>query len=146
MSWSKWKARFGLTIILVVRSEASTLSGIVLDPAGWPLPHAQITLNSRESISALSSTITDASGKFAFAELAPGTYDLIALARGFAQFRQTGLLIGSAEDVQLPPIALKITGGCGHGDWTPPTRLRRILIKIKQFFVPIDWSKVEICQ
>ena len=145
MSWRKWATNFGLMIVLLVPCEASSLSGVVQDASGSPVTGARIILSLPGSPTESSSQVTGASGEFTFLDLAPATYDLAVEARGFMPWRRTGFQIGTTGDVRLPPIAIQITGGCGFGE-PPPTRVRLIWMAIKHFFVPIDWSKVEICQ
>jgi hypothetical protein len=69
-----------------------TLTGTVRDPAGYLIPHAQITLTpvlsattgSSESIHAISND----SGVFTFRHLLPGPYSLLVQATGFALIQQ----------------------------------------------------------
>lgn len=56
---------------------SSTLSGTVTDAyTGAPIAGVQVTLNG-------SSTTTNASGKYSFAGLQPGSYDIIFSAPGY---------------------------------------------------------------
>jgi len=86
---------------------------------------------------------TDAEGRFTFHGVAPGAYDLLATMPGFISLSRRNILIGE-DDVELPEIVLNIGLGCAGG--LPTTGLQQLLLRIKRFFAPIDYSKVTICQ
>jgi hypothetical protein len=122
---------------------AASLGGLVQDPTAWPVAGARITLTSQSSPIEAFTTVTDASGRFNFEALIAGTYDVLVEAPGFQRRRQSGVQIGNNEDVQLPALVLNVSVGCW--DRKPPSRLQRILYRIRTFFVPIDWSKAQTC-
>ena len=75
----------------------ATLSGTITDPSGAAIPNATVhavnmaTLVDRR-------TESDAQGRFQFSFLTAGTYQLNVSARGFADYRQTGITL----DVNAP--------------------------------------------
>jgi TonB family protein len=63
------------------------LEGVVFDPTGAVLPGVHLTLKAGETAPAVEAA-TDAAGRFVFANVAPGKYDLKAEIRGFKAFNQ----------------------------------------------------------
>lgn len=73
------------------------ISGVVLDPMGAVVPHADVSLlNARQAIVGV--TRTDAQGGFSFSDISNGTYMLVVHSRGFAERRM-------AISVGLEPLA-----------------------------------------
>lgn len=97
----------------------SQLNGIVSDPSGATVAGATITLT--DSATGLErSTTTGASGLYQFLDVPPGTYQLQAIAKGFAHFSASNValvvktpstiniklqLAGAAETVNVEDIA-----------------------------------------
>ena len=78
------------------------LTGSIKDPAGYLIPHAQITLipvttATVEATSAIHATSNDA-GVFTISHLAQGSYSLLAQAAGFALVQQNVLISASSSD------------------------------------------------
>jgi iron complex outermembrane receptor protein len=84
---------------LYAQSSAS-LSGTVLDPRGVPLPGAAVILHN-EATGATQKINSDAQGKYAFANLAPGKYTVQIDAAGFAT-SQTPVQIADGQPTDLP--------------------------------------------
>ena len=59
----------------------ASLSGVVADPSGAFIPRAEITLTNSET-NAQRVEQSDAQGRYSFAQVQPGTYDLAARAPG----------------------------------------------------------------
>lgn len=71
---------------LPAQNVAGRFSGAILDPSAAVVPNATVIMtDSKTSKSAM--TTTDAQGKFSFASLPSGEYDLRAIKRGFADFK-----------------------------------------------------------
>jgi hypothetical protein len=73
---------------------AESLSGVVEDDAGAPLPGANVTLDwslARDGVTSTSwrSAVTDAAGRFSFSELAPGDHKVTVNAAGFVPAHAT---------------------------------------------------------
>lgn len=92
-----WFAAMALTAallsplaILTVRAQSSsnagTIEGIVSDPTGACIPNAQVAVIGPET-GARQSTTANATGGYAFTNLAPGSYTVEVLTPGFAAFR-----------------------------------------------------------
>lgn len=81
---------------------AADLAGHVRDPQQRPVPGATVSIFSRESAEAAISATTDASGNYAFHQLAEGVYLLRAEAVGFASFVANDVNVpGSGFDISL---------------------------------------------
>jgi hypothetical protein len=128
--------------VSLVSLRASSLGGLVQDSAGAPVARARVTLSSQNSPVQTLTTVADAQGGFDFQGLPGGTYDLLIEAPGFLPLRQS-VQIGGTEDARLPALELRIGVACWNEK--PPSRLRRILFRIRTFFVPVDRSNLPIC-
>lgn len=69
-------------LFLLLAQSSSTLSGVVSNPDGKPVTAATVRLTQPDRGLTREST-TDTSGRFQFASLSPGTYQLEANAKGF---------------------------------------------------------------
>ncbi len=78
----------GLALALLfcasVLAQNSSLNGTVVDPSGAVVPNTSITLNN-EQMGIQRSVTSDAQGRYAFDNLAPGMYRITARAAGFAE-------------------------------------------------------------
>jgi outer membrane receptor protein involved in Fe transport len=80
-----------------------TLRGRVLDPQGRAVPGASVTLEGVAGSGARLAT-TDPTGSFAFVELPPGHYRLVATAAGFAPHRYEALDIAVGQTYRLDVV------------------------------------------
>lgn len=87
----------GLSPALLAQFRAG-LQGTVLDPSNAAVPGATITLRNNETQQE-QKTRSTAEGFYRFSNLAPGSYNEIAEAKGFKQFRADGVRI-NAEQIQ----------------------------------------------
>ena len=72
------------------QSQNASLDGQVTDKSGAVVPQAAVTISAAER--QLSTTVqTDNEGRYAFPNLAPGTYDLSVSAKGFRTYVQNGI-------------------------------------------------------
>ena len=80
---------FSLSVFLFLAQtiSAQTISGVVVDSNKAPVSGAKISLNDKSR--AISQTVTDAEGKFSFAQIAAQSLRIIVKANGFAEFSQT---------------------------------------------------------
>lgn len=74
-----------------VRSAPLELRGVVVDPSGAIVIGADVVL--RDPQGQEHRRVTDASGEFRFAPLAPGTYSLRVTAEGFAPYEEAALVL-----------------------------------------------------
>lgn len=93
---------------LPAQNAAGRFSGTILDPSAAVVPNATVIMTeSKTSKSAM--TTTDAQGKFSFASLPSGVYDLRAIKRGFEDFkaRETlGIGQDKTQDITLNVAAV----------------------------------------
>jgi hypothetical protein len=80
----------------------SSLSGSVVDPSGAAVPGAEITITNVDN-NVKRDTISDATGKYSFPGVPPGTYRLTAKKAGFAEIsvQQVRLLVNTPATVNL---------------------------------------------
>ena len=108
MSFSARKSvSFGLAICFlflflvsgVHAQSTGSLSGIVTDPSNSIIPKASVRLTLPNG--SFLDTTTNKDGVYEFKNLAPGTYSIKAIAKGFALFTQDGVAITSGNQSQL---------------------------------------------
>ena len=106
MNWKFGKIFFllicGVFLAVYARGQnvTSTLVGQVNDTSGGGVPKAQITItNTNTGIS--TAGITSTTGSYSVSGLQPGTYAVSASAPGFSTFRQTGIVVQSAQVVRI---------------------------------------------
>jgi len=83
-----------------------TISGIVVDQTGAPVSGARVKL-SREDQSANQESLSDIDGRFTFAQVAPGPFQLTIDSAGFATQASSGTL-RSGENYAIPQITLAV--------------------------------------
>src|SRR5690606_36234538 len=88
------------------------LTGVVLDPTGTPLSNVLTTAASADLGVSLETT-TDASGRFVFALLGPGVYEVRAEAFGFRPVLARPILLAAGDarsmTLSMAPAAPPIT-------------------------------------
>lgn len=88
----------------LAQNETAALSGAVYDATGAVLPAVDVTLEDAQH--RISRAKSDASGRFRFAPLAPGTYKLEASQMGFKSLQQNLDLGRAVEWIQ--PITMQV--------------------------------------
>ena len=83
-----------------------TIIGIVVDQTGTPVPGARVKL-SREDQSPIQEVLSDGDGRFTFAQVAPGPFQLTIDSQGFATLASSGSL-RSGENYAFPRITLAV--------------------------------------
>src|SRR5215470_11825160 len=83
-------AILALAATIVAQTGNSSLRGAVLDPNGASVPDASVTI-ANPDVGISLNTKTDKDGGYQFLEVRPGTYVLTVSAKGFANYKQTGL-------------------------------------------------------
>ncbi|HMF01947.1 MAG TPA: carboxypeptidase-like regulatory domain-containing protein, partial [Terriglobia bacterium] len=82
------------------------LSGAVTDPAGLPVPEAQIRLQNMNT-DAEQSTSSGSDGQYHFVAIPPGTYSITVMKQGFAATRRDGLTLRVGAQITVD-IALQV--------------------------------------
>jgi hypothetical protein len=78
-----------------------TIYGTVTDPSGAPAGGVQVVLTGG-NLATPQSNITNRDGKFAFGDLAAGTYSVSASGPGFEPASVTQVVLGAGEEFRLP--------------------------------------------
>jgi hypothetical protein len=86
----------------------ATLSGIAADQTDARIPGANIKVTSDTS-GDVRETKADSSGFFAVTALIPGTYTLSVSSKGFATWKENGILLNQGDSRTVPNIHLKIS-------------------------------------
>ncbi len=77
------------------------IKGMTVDEGGLSIPGVNITLTSENMIGGARQATTDANGRFIFAGLAPGIYEVTAEKPGFSTVRNPGITVLIGRDVRL---------------------------------------------
>jgi hypothetical protein len=97
-------ATFVVSTLLFGQEFRSTLSGVVLDPSGAPVPAAKVTAVNLET-GAKSATTSTGEGAYTLPFLAPGRYELVTNVQGFKRQVQGPIQVSTDErrrlDIQL---------------------------------------------
>ena len=96
--------RFSRVAVLVVclcgamaaQEFRSTLSGVVTDPTGAPVPNATVAVTEANT-GTKAQTVTDSTGQYTIPFLLPGNYQLTAQAEGFKRYVRQRLAVAAAE-------------------------------------------------
>jgi TonB family protein len=84
-----------LAAVRAAQEAPQPLTGSIYDPTGAVVPDVKVTLEDAQQVA--TSTTTDASGRFEFPSVSPGTYVLQATLPGFKQLRQEVVLKTAAD-------------------------------------------------
>jgi hypothetical protein len=95
-----------------------TISGVVTDPSGAPVPNVTVTATERRTGTKVN-TVTNSAGEYTIPFLLPGNYELQAEAQGFKRFVRTGIQLASGThpvidmELQIGAVAesVEVTGG-----------------------------------
>jgi hypothetical protein len=79
---------------------SGTITGLALDKTGAIIPGAAVSAVNEDTRVA-QKTATDRSGEYAVPYLAAGRYTVIVEKSGFSAFKQTGILVGTGEQVRV---------------------------------------------
>ncbi|HVC47021.1 MAG TPA: carboxypeptidase regulatory-like domain-containing protein [Terracidiphilus sp.] len=86
----------------------ATLSGIAADPSNARIPGADIKVIN-QATNDLRVSKADGTGFFSVTALPPGTYTLEVSEKGFATFKETGIVLNQGDSRTVPNIHLQIS-------------------------------------
>ncbi|HET6929742.1 MAG TPA: carboxypeptidase-like regulatory domain-containing protein, partial [Candidatus Acidoferrum sp.] len=89
------------------QNQAGSIRGQVTDPSGATLIGATVLLTTPSGASM--DTATNKEGVYEFKNLAPGTYEIKAVAAGFAMFDKSGVALAAGQTLRFDiPLTLEI--------------------------------------
>jgi hypothetical protein len=115
-----------IALFIVLRATAfaqtGSIEGRVVDPTGAVVPFVDVDLKIPGKFTPVDEARTDATGRFGFAAVAPGTYELLVSAAGFERHGESVRVI-EGQETEVPKIALRVgeIAKCGPGPLGPPT-------------------------
>ena len=98
-----------LSIVAPAQNATGALRGIVQDPSGAQIPHANLTVKAQGSTYARTATTNDR-GEFRLDDLQPGNYQLTVTADGFGEANtEVELIVSSVRDyaITIRPVGAK---------------------------------------
>lgn len=106
----KWKCLFAALLAAAwinAQNISCSLSGVVQDPAGAVVPSQEVVLEDART-GFVRTTKTTSAGFFSFPDLAPSRFHLRISAKGFKEYRLSGIEIASGENRSLRVIKLEL--------------------------------------
>ncbi|HEU5352147.1 MAG TPA: carboxypeptidase regulatory-like domain-containing protein [Terracidiphilus sp.] len=98
-----------LTVSLAhAQTLTATLSGIAADPSNARIPGAAVKIINQATNDVRTSK-ADGTGFFSVTALPPGTYTLEVSEKGFATFKETGIVLNQGDSRTVPNIHLQIS-------------------------------------
>ncbi|MBV9611821.1 MAG: carboxypeptidase regulatory-like domain-containing protein, partial [Acidobacteriaceae bacterium] len=87
-----------LAVCFLLRAQEfrGTISGLVSDPSGAPIPGAQITVTETHTGTKVQ-TVSNSAGEYTVPFLAPGDYDVNVEAQGFKHFVRSAVHVGAGD-------------------------------------------------
>ncbi|MBK7875823.1 MAG: carboxypeptidase regulatory-like domain-containing protein [Planctomycetes bacterium] len=106
--------------LVIALQRAARIAGVVLDPLGAPVPKANVQRRAQGDTNpfaglGMDDTDCDEKGAFVVEDLAPGSYDFIASAEGWAKSEPVALTIAGGEQKEGVVITLR-RGGTLEGE------------------------------
>ena len=117
LSKSSWHRRIPWLLIPVLalsftianaQNLTATLSGSAEDQTGAKIPGASVLVVS-DTTGDKRDTKADSSGFFSVTALIPGTYTVTISSKGFATWKETGILLNQGDSRTIPNIHMKIS-------------------------------------
>src|SRR6266404_8383203 len=95
-----------LLLSAALYGQSTSLSGTVTDPANALVPNAVLTLTNSQNGTTREAK-SDGQGRYSFAQLTPGTYNLTAKAPGFSEVVVSNIELLVNQPATIP-VALKL--------------------------------------
>jgi hypothetical protein len=93
--------------VLAAQSPSGAIRGQVTDPSGAAVAGAAVLLTTPSGGSM--DTVSNKEGFYEFKDLAPGNYELKAVAQGFALFDKSGIVLAADQSLRINiPLALQV--------------------------------------
>jgi Carboxypeptidase regulatory-like domain len=101
---------FLLPVSALAQITTGTVAGLVVDSTGGVVPRARVVLVSEARGTRSAAVLTNDSGDYVFANVAPDTYTVEVTAASFKTLRRTGIVVTGADRVGVPPLTLEVGG------------------------------------
>ncbi len=89
------------------QTTSGQISGRVVDPAGQPIPNAEVTLTN-QSTKEQRAQNTDASGDFVFVSVQPGSFSISVAVPAFKTFTKQDLMLTASERLSAGILRMEI--------------------------------------
>lgn len=93
--------------LLAAQSITGSILGTVVDSSQAVIPSAKVTLR-HVATGALRTGATNEAGRFVFASLQPGQYELAIEAPGFKRLERAGIVLSAAETLSLGELVMEV--------------------------------------
>jgi hypothetical protein len=94
----------GSGLALAQRGDSGAITGYVLDQSGTPIKGVKVTITSSTQIGGPKIAYSDSDGRFRFLALAPGEFELSAMAPRLSRFIQKGIQVGINAPVEITAL------------------------------------------
>jgi len=94
----------GSGLALAQRGDSGAITGYVLDQSGTPIKGVKVTITSSTQIGGPKIAYSDSDGRFRFLALAPGEFELSAMAPRLSRFIQKGIQVGINAPVEITAV------------------------------------------
>ena len=100
-----------LLAVLCVAAAAQTIrgsiAGTIIDPSQARVANAKVTALEQEK-GTVTETVSDATGRFVFPQLLPGTYAITVEASGFKKFERKDVILNGNENLALGELQMEV--------------------------------------
>jgi hypothetical protein len=95
------------TLSLRAQSTSGSMSGTVQDKNGATIPNARVVVTDQSRQISFTAT-TDSEGRFAFAQLQPGRYNIKVESSGFRKFELKGVVLNANDKLSVGDLTLEV--------------------------------------
>jgi len=99
-----------LAAVRLPAQDGARIGGTISDPSSLPIANATVALTDQKTHQ-MQMTTSDREGKYVFAGMAAGEYELRAMKQGFAETRSTLSTFGAAREMLQNNITMEVASG-----------------------------------
>jgi hypothetical protein len=134
-----------ILLLAIYPASAGSLSGIVQDQTGTPIPNTKITLMLEGSVMDQRTTATNASGRFTFSDLRASTYELTIVHTGFKTLRFLRVRISENAQLELPASVMPVSDADSCMGTPKAGVIARLRDKAKYLFIKRPYADIQFC-
>jgi hypothetical protein len=134
-----------ILLLAIYPASAGSLSGIVQDQTGTPIPETKVTLMLEGSVMNQRTTATNASGRFTFSDLRASTYELTIVHTGFKTLRFVRVRIRENAELELPASVLPVSDENSCMGTPKAGVIARLRDKAKYLFIKRPPADIQFC-